>query len=75
MLLRESAVMHPEILAIHSRFDSDPAIRAVPIHQTAAYAFDSADHGAALCNLEEEGFRHGRISTAAAKNQHKLRAV
>src|SRR5580692_5604987 len=56
--------MHPETIAIHSGFDCDPATRAaqVPIYQTAAYTFDSADHGAALFNLEEEGFRYSRIS-------------
>jgi O-acetylhomoserine (thiol)-lyase len=35
---------------------------AVPIYQTVSYAFDSADHGAALFNLEVEGFRYSRIS-------------
>src|SRR5207245_1155313 len=35
---------------------------AVPIYQTVAYAFDSADHGAALFNLEAEGYRYSRIS-------------
>ncbi|MGZ5921406.1 MAG: O-acetylhomoserine aminocarboxypropyltransferase/cysteine synthase family protein [Rhizomicrobium sp.] len=56
--------MRAETIAIHSGFDADPATRAVavPIYQTAAYAFDSADHAAALFNLEEEGFRYSRIS-------------
>ncbi len=35
---------------------------AVPIYQTAAYSFDSAEHGAALFNLEVEGFRYTRIA-------------
>ena len=35
---------------------------AIPIYQTVAYAFDSADHGAALFNLEASGFRYSRIS-------------
>ena len=35
---------------------------AVPIYQTVAYEFDSADHGAALFNLEAEGYRYSRIS-------------
>jgi O-acetylhomoserine (thiol)-lyase len=35
---------------------------AVPIYQTVAYAFDSAEHGAALFNLEVEGYRYSRIS-------------
>ena len=34
----------------------------MPIYQTVAYAFDSAEHGAALFNLEVEGFRYSRIS-------------
>ena len=56
--------MRPETIAIHSGFDSDPATHAVavPIYQTAAYAFDSADHATALFNLEEEGYRYSRIS-------------
>ena len=56
--------MRAETIAIHSGFDADPATRAVavPIYQTAAYAFDSADHGAALFNLEEEGYRYSRIA-------------
>jgi O-acetylhomoserine (thiol)-lyase len=53
-----------ETIAIHSGFDADPTTHAVavPIYQTAAYQFDSADHGAALFNLEEEGYRYSRIS-------------
>ena len=56
--------MRAETIAIHSGFDADPATKsvAVPIYQTAAYVFDSADHAAALFNLEEVGFRYSRIS-------------
>jgi O-acetylhomoserine (thiol)-lyase len=56
--------MKRETIAIHGGFDSDPATNAVavPIYQTAAYSFDSAEHGAALFNLEVEGFRYTRIS-------------
>jgi O-acetylhomoserine (thiol)-lyase len=55
--------MKPETIAIHGGFDFDPATRAVavPIYQTAAYSFDSAEHGAALFNLEVEGYRYTRI--------------
>src|SRR5205823_5565407 len=35
---------------------------AVPIYQSAAYEFESAEHAAALFNLEAEGFRYSRIS-------------
>jgi O-acetylhomoserine (thiol)-lyase len=54
----------PETIAIHAGYELDPTTKAVavPIYQTVAYAFDSADHGAALFNLEAEGFRYTRIS-------------
>jgi O-acetylhomoserine (thiol)-lyase len=56
--------MKRETIAIHGGFDNDPTTKsvAVPIYQTAAYAFDSADHGAALFNLETEGYRYSRIN-------------
>jgi O-acetylhomoserine (thiol)-lyase len=56
--------MRNETIAVHGGFNVDPATRAVavPIYQTAAYAFDNAEHGAALFNLEEEGFRYSRIN-------------
>ena len=55
--------MKPETKAIHSGYEVDPTTKAVavPIYQTVAYAFDSADHAAALFNLESEGFRYTRI--------------
>jgi O-acetylhomoserine (thiol)-lyase len=53
-----------ETIAVHGGYIVDPTTRAVavPIYQTVAYAFDSAEHGAALFNLEVEGHRYGRIS-------------
>jgi O-acetylhomoserine (thiol)-lyase len=53
-----------ETIAIHGGYDVDPATKAVavPIYQTVAYAFDSADHGAALFNLEVDGYRYTRIA-------------
>jgi O-acetylhomoserine (thiol)-lyase len=56
--------MKRETIAIHGGFDSDPTTKAVavPIYQTAAYAFDSAEHGAALFNLEVPGYRYSRIA-------------
>jgi O-acetylhomoserine (thiol)-lyase len=55
--------MRPETIAIHGGFDADPTTRAVavPIYQTVSYAFDSAAHGAALFDLEAEGYRYSRI--------------
>ena len=56
--------MRRETIALHGGYETDPTTKAVavPIYQTVAYAFDSADHGAALFNLEVEGYRYGRIS-------------
>jgi O-acetylhomoserine (thiol)-lyase len=55
--------MKPETIAIHSGYQVDPTTKsvAVPIYQTVSYAFDSADHAAALFNLEAEGYRYTRI--------------
>jgi O-acetylhomoserine (thiol)-lyase len=56
--------MKSETIAIHAGYEGDPATKAVavPIYQTVAYAFDSAEHGAALFNLESEGYRYTRIA-------------
>src|SRR2546428_13266360 len=61
--------MSRETIAIHSGYDVDPTTKAVavPIYQTVAYAFESADHGAALFNLEVEGFRYSRISNPTSE--------
>jgi O-acetylhomoserine (thiol)-lyase len=56
--------MRNETIALHAGFAEDPTTHAVavPIYQSVAFAFDSADHGAALFNLEQDGFRYSRIS-------------
>jgi O-acetylhomoserine (thiol)-lyase len=56
--------MRSETIAIHTGYDVEPTTKAVavPIYQTVAYAFDSAEHGAALFNLEVDGFRYTRIN-------------
>src|SRR5271154_2090758 len=56
--------MRNETIAVHGGYDVDPTTKAVavPIYQTVAYAFDSAEHAAALFNREAEGYRYSRIS-------------
>src|SRR3954462_13790838 len=56
--------MRSETVAVHGGYEDDPTTHsvAVPIYQTVAYEFDSAEHGAALFNLEVDGFRYSRIS-------------
>ena len=55
--------MQLETIALHGGFEGDTATRAlaVPVYQTAAFEFESAEHAAALFNLEAEGFRYSRI--------------
>ena len=52
-----------ETLCIHAGQLPDPATgsRAVPIYQTTAYVFDSADHAASLFNLQTFGNIYTRI--------------
>lgn len=56
--------MRSETVAVHGGYEGDPTTHAVavPIYQTVAYEFDSADHGAALFNLEVPGYRYSRIA-------------
>ncbi|HEX4504201.1 MAG TPA: O-acetylhomoserine aminocarboxypropyltransferase/cysteine synthase family protein [Alphaproteobacteria bacterium] len=55
--------MKLETISIHGGYDGDPTSHAcaVPIYQTVAFEFDSADHGAALFNLEVQGNIYTRI--------------
>jgi len=50
--------------ALHAGQRPDPTTgsRAVPIHQTTSYVFDSVDHAAGLFNLETSGHIYSRIS-------------
>ncbi|CAN7599355.1 aminotransferase class I/II-fold pyridoxal phosphate-dependent enzyme [Pseudorhodoferax sp. LjRoot39] len=52
-----------ETLSVHAGYSPDPTTRAVvpPIYQTAAYAFDSAQHGADLFDLKVPGNIYTRI--------------
>jgi O-acetylhomoserine (thiol)-lyase len=69
--------MRSETISIHGGFDCDPTTKAVapPIYQTVAYEFDSADHGAALFNLEAEGFRYSRIANPTTEILEKRVAL
>jgi O-acetylhomoserine (thiol)-lyase len=55
--------MKRETIAIHVGYEGDPTTKAVavPIYQTVAFEFDSAEHGAALFNLEVQGNIYTRI--------------
>ncbi len=53
-----------DTLALHAGAAPDPATgaRAVPIHLTTSFVFESSDHAAALFNLERAGHVYSRIS-------------
>lgn len=55
--------MKDETIAIHAGYETDPTTKsvAVPIHQTVAYEFDDAQHGADLFNLAVPGNIYSRI--------------
>ena len=55
--------MRDETIAIHAGYQSEPTTHAVavPIYQTVAYEFDSAQHGADLFNLAVPGNIYTRI--------------
>ncbi|AWI54520.1 bifunctional O-acetylhomoserine aminocarboxypropyltransferase/cysteine synthase [Aquabacterium olei] len=52
-----------ETLSVHAGYSPDPTTKAVavPIYQTVAYAFDSAQHGADLFDLKVPGNIYTRI--------------
>jgi len=55
--------MRLETLAVHAGYTPEPTTKAVavPIYQTVAYAFDSAQHGADLFDLKVPGNIYTRI--------------
>jgi len=53
-----------DTLALHAGAAPDPSTgaRAVPLHLTTSFVFESSDHAAALFNLERSGHVYSRIS-------------
>jgi len=63
LAIRRNVRMKIETLAVHAGYTPDPTTKAVavPIYQTVAYAFDSAQHGADLFDLKVPGNIYTRI--------------
>ncbi|MBS0559558.1 MAG: PLP-dependent transferase [Proteobacteria bacterium] len=61
--MSSNTMKHPETLALHAGWRSDPATTsvAVPIYQTTSYQFNSAEHAANLFALKEFGNIYTRI--------------
>src|SRR5512133_66975 len=53
-----------DTLALHAGAAPDPATgaRAVPLHMTTSFVFESSDHAAALFNMERAGHVYSRLS-------------
>lgn len=53
-----------DTLAVHAGGGPDPATgaRQVPVYQTTAYVFKSAEHAARLFNLQEVGYIYSRLT-------------
>ena len=53
-----------DTLSLHAGASPDPATgaRAVPIHLTTSFVFDSTEHAASLFNMERSGHVYSRIS-------------
>jgi O-acetylhomoserine (thiol)-lyase len=53
-----------DTLALHAGASPDPATgaRAVPIHMTTSFVFESPEHAASLFNMERSGHVYSRIS-------------
>jgi len=62
-MTRDSSQWRFETKSVHAGYDPDPATHAVavPLYQTVAYAFDSAQHGADLFDLKVPGNIYTRI--------------
>ncbi|MBC7364516.1 MAG: aminotransferase class I/II-fold pyridoxal phosphate-dependent enzyme [Candidatus Aminicenantes bacterium] len=54
---------------IHAGYHPDPIARSVspPIYQTSTFAFESAEHGAALFTGQEQGFIYTRLGNPTIK--------
>jgi O-acetylhomoserine (thiol)-lyase len=68
----------PETLAIHAGQvpDRETGARALPIYQTTSYVFDSAEHAAALFNLQTFGNVYSRLSNpTVAALEERLAAL
>src|SRR2546429_4583912 len=66
--------MRIETLAVHAGYSPDPTTKsaAVPIYQTVAYAFDSAQHGADLFDLKVAGNIYTRIMNPTDRKSTRL---
>ncbi|HPS44328.1 MAG TPA: PLP-dependent transferase, partial [Treponemataceae bacterium] len=57
--------LHPDTICVHGTYDpmEHRGARSMPIYQSAAYCYESADQAAALFSFAEEGSVYSRLGT------------
>ncbi len=69
--------LHPDTVCVHGAYDpyEHKGARAMPIYQSAAYCYDSADSAAALFSFAEEGSIYSRLGTPTTDEAEKRVAL
>lgn len=63
--MKDRSRLHPDTVCVHGAYDprDHRRARAMPLYQSAAYCYDSADHAAGLFALEQPGNIYSRLGT------------
>jgi len=63
--MKPKADLHPDTVCVHGTYDpfEHRGARSMPIYQSAAYCYESADHAADLFSFEAEGNIYSRLGT------------
>ncbi len=64
-IMNTEKTLHPDTVCVHGTYDpfDHRGARAMPIYQSAAYCYESADQAASLFAFEEEGNIYSRLGT------------
>jgi O-acetylhomoserine (thiol)-lyase len=63
--MKERTTLHPDTICVHGTYDpfEHNKARSMPIYQSAAYCYDSAEHAADLFSFQETGNIYSRLGT------------
>lgn len=74
--MKENGKMSTESLVVHAGVERNEHLAVVPpIYQTSTFAFDSAEHGAALFSGEREGYIYSRMGNPTVRGLEKCVAA
>jgi methionine-gamma-lyase len=74
--MKGNGEMSTESLVVHAGVDENEHLAVVPpIYQTSTFAFDSAEHGAALFSGEREGYIYSRMANPTVRGLEKCIAA